>query len=223
MIGRFAEENPDLGLVWTIEFQGADAKTVLDRNAPTGLADYLRPLQGEGLVQFGYHAHHDPTYLSRPQNDLGANPSYDEVYEAIFSWITCEKDPVVGGCVAPRGGGLEAILDGFGEVVIVTGLGIGEGVQIERAAGTQAGRAPPPDRMVAFGSPDHGATERQSGYSAARDALLALLTPTHETSSGTLWMDNSIRINDQASVEGVDISRIPEGPISAAPAVEALD
>jgi len=223
MIELFAEENPDLGVVWTIEFQGSDAKTVLDRNATTGVADYLRTLQGEGLVQFGYHAHHDPTYLNRPQNALGADPSYDEVYEALFSWITCEKDPVVGGCVAPRGGGLEAILDGFGEVVIVTGLGIGEGVQIERSAGSQAVRDLLGDRMVAFGFPDHGATDRQPGYAAARDALLALLTPTHETSSGTLWMDNSIRINDEASVEGVDIGRLHEGPSSVAPAIEALD
>ncbi|HEY5625593.1 MAG TPA: hypothetical protein VIT93_03790 [Dehalococcoidia bacterium] len=51
---EIAADYPDLGMTWTIEFQGADAETVLNRNSETGLADYLLSLKDRGLVEFGY-------------------------------------------------------------------------------------------------------------------------------------------------------------------------
>jgi hypothetical protein len=174
-------------------------------------------------VEFGYHAHHDPTYTNRPQNELSSEPSYDEAYDAIWSWITCVKDTAYGGCVEERGGGLEAILDTFGQVKIVTGLGIGSGAQFERSAGSQAVRELATGRLLGFGFPDHGAVVSDPDYAAARDGLLALLTPTAETTSGTFWMDNSIRINDAASLEGVNTGGLSDGPEELAKSLGTLD
>lgn len=223
MIEDLAAAYPDLDITWTIEFQGADAKATFDRNDETGLVDYLLSLKERGLVEFGYHAHHDPTYENRPQNDLPAVPTYDEAYDALWTWITCEKDPVYGGCVEERGGGLEAILNAFGQVELVTGFGISEGFQAERSAGSQAVRALIPERRLGFGFPDHGALARDQTYVAARDGLLALLTPTHETSSGTFWMDNSLRINDSASLEGVNANPLREGADLLKQSLDVLD
>ena len=223
MVEAIATAYPDLGITWTIEFQGADAETVSDRNSETGLLDYLFSLRDRGLVEFGYHTHHDPTYINRPQNDLSSEPSYDEAYDALWTWITCAKDPAYGGCVEERGGGLEAILEAFGQVKIVTGFGIGSGVQFERSAGSQAVRELVPERLLGFGFPDHGAVVSNRDYTAARDGLLALLTPTGETTSGTFWMDNSIRINDAASLEGVNTGGLSDGPDALAESLEALD
>lgn len=223
MIEEIARVYPTLDLTWTIEFQGSDAKTIADRNAETGLVDYLLTLNDQELVEFGYHAHHDPTYLNRPQNDLAKNPSYEEVYDAIFSWITCEKDLTRGGCVEERGGGLEAILDTFGQVTIVTGLGVGEGFQVERSAGSRAVSELLPERFVGFGLPDHGATLRDQEYASARDQLMAILTPTHETSTTTFWMDNTIRINDGAPGEGLGSIGVSQGPQVAEQTIESLD
>lgn len=223
MIEEVAAQYHDLDITWTIEFQGADAKTVFDRNSETGLVDYLLSLKDRGLVEFGYHAHHDPTYFNRPQRDLPAEPAYDEAYDAFWTWITCEKDPLYGGCVGERGGGLEAILNAFGQVEVVTGLGIGEGFQVERSAGSRAVRDLVPDRLLGFGLPDHGDLERDRTYVAARDALLTLLTPTHDTSSATFWMDNSVRINDSASLEGVNPAPLREGPDLLGEGLDVLD
>ncbi|MFA6024446.1 MAG: hypothetical protein WC777_04510 [Candidatus Gracilibacteria bacterium] len=227
MIESLARENPETPINWTIEFQGADAATVASRNAQTGVMDYLLDLNEQGLVNFGYHAHHDPTYLNRPQKNLSADPSWDEVYDALHEWITCTKDPLKGGCTSPSGGGLQAILNNFGEVEIVTGLGIGEGMQIERSAGSQAVLAEIPDRLLAFGAPDHGGTLGKKGaennFATLRDELMSLLSPTNETSSGTFWMDNSIRINDGAVADGMDSLNLMEGASSAVQAIQGLD
>jgi hypothetical protein len=223
MLEDLAAEYPDLDPIWTIEFMGADAEAVASRNSETGLVDYLLSLNDQGLVEFGYHAHHEPTYTNRPQNQLSAEPTYDEVYDALWTWVTCRKDPTRGGCIAERGGGIDQILETFGQVTIVTGLGHSDGVQVERSAGSQAVRELLPDRLLSFGFPDHGSLTSSADYTAVRDGLLALLTPTHETSSGTFWMDNSIRINDSASLEGVDTGGLSDGAGPLAASLDAID
>lgn len=223
MLEDLADEYPAVDFTWTIEFQGADAETVAARNGETGLVDYLLSLNERGLVEFGYHAHHDPTYNNRPQSSLTVSSTYQEAYDALYTWISCRKDPVYGGCIGERGGGIDAVLAAFGQVEIVTGLGYGEGVQIERSAGSEAVRQLLPDRLLGYGFPDHGSIVRDRDYIAARDGLLALLTPTHETSSAVFWMDNVIRINDSASLEGIQGGPLREGPAAITAALDAVD
>lgn len=223
MVEELTAEFPGLPFSWMIEFQGADAKTVTDRNDETGLVDYLLSLNEQGFVEFGYHAHHDPNYNNRPQKELGIAPSFQEVYSALKTWVTCEKDPLLGGCVESTGGGLQAILNTFGQVEIVTGVGYDDGFLIERSAGSQVIKNYLPERLLGFGLPDHGAAIRDQGYSESRNALLALLTPTHETSSGTYWMDNAVRINDGVPLDGIESIRVRDGARSAQRLLEGLD
>ena len=61
-----ATADPEAHLNWTIMFQGSDAQTVAERNPQTGVVDLLRAANQAGVVDFGYHAHHDPTYRNRP-------------------------------------------------------------------------------------------------------------------------------------------------------------
>lgn len=216
IISSLAETYPDTVPTWTIEFMGADAKTITDRNEETGLVDYLLELNQAGLVEFGYHAHHDPSYMNRPQKDLSKNFTWDEAYSAIHTWVTCEKDPLYGGCVAEDGGGLQAILNSFDQVEVVTGVGLTDGALIERSAGSQAIKDELPDRWLGFGFPDHGAALEGQNYSEIRDELMTLLSPTADTSSGTLWLDNAIRINDGAPVEGTESINAEKGVRTAA-------
>lgn len=217
-VGAFLEkirqEHPSLPLTWTIEFQGADAATVADRNAETGLLDYLLNLHEQDLVEFGYHAHHDPTYNNRPQKDLSDDPTFSEVYDAMTQWLLCEKDPLFGDCLSPDGGGLQTILQHFGQVEVVTGVGYSDGFLIERSAGSQVIREQLPDRLLGFGLPDHGSALNDRGYDEARLGLLTLLTPTNETSSGTYWMDNAIRINDGAPLSQLESLQVKDGALN---------
>lgn len=213
MLQSLQAKYPSEDITWTIEFQGADAETVAARNATTGVATYLKSLASEGLVEFGYHAHHDPTYLNRPQKSLTASSTWDETYDAVYQWITCKKDPLKGGCIATTGGGATAIQNNFGPVKIVTGVSgtSNQGALIERSAGSEAVRAVVPNRILGFGLPDHGATLKDQSYAGNRDALLALLTPTAETTSTVFWMDNSIRMNDGIPHEGLSSLGLSDG------------
>lgn len=223
IVREVAEQYPELGISWMIEFMGADAKTITDRNEQTGLVDYLLELQSEDVVEFGYHAHHDPTYDNRPQKSLSDTPTFEEAYEALWSWMTCVRNLTFGGCVEERGGGLEAILNTFGEVEIVTGVGYNTGLLLERAAGAIAIQELLPDRLLGFGFPDHGATIRDKDYRDAREDLMNLLVPTSDTNSGVIWLDGAIRINDDVSLEGWNIAPLIDGAEAVADSLAELD
>ncbi|MDG1950190.1 MAG: hypothetical protein P8J32_05265, partial [bacterium] len=223
MIEELTAEFPALPFTWTIEFQGADAQTITERNSETGLVDYLLSLNEQGFIEFGYHAHHEPTYNNRPQKDLSSNPNFEDVYVALQEWVSCEKDPLLGGCVNETGGGLLKILEVFGQVEVVSGVGYDDGFLIERSAGSQVIQSHLPNRLLGFGLPDHGAALDDEGYTQSRNELLKLLTPTNETSSGTFWMDNAVRINDGVPLDDVESIRIRDGARLVQNSLEGLD
>ena len=223
MLTELAAKYPDEPFSWSLQFIGADAKTVTDRNDETGLVDYLLSLKKDGLVEFGYHAHHDPTYMNRPQNDLDSDPSWDEVYTALKEWVTCVKELDGGGCVEDSGGGLQAILNTFGEVKVVSGVGTSQGVLVERSAGAFAIREDLAGRIVGFGLADHGSFSRDKTYDVAKEELMTILTPNNDTNSTVIWMDNSIRLNDGVPLEGLTNLNSEDGISEAKLTLSSLD
>lgn len=209
-VGSYLEEimpqYPDSDFTWTIQFQGADAQTVYERNDETDLVDYLKGLADKGWIQFGYHGHHEPTYMNRPQNDLGKAYSYEDAFEAISTWVRCEKDPLKGGCVSQSGGGIEAVLDIFGQVELVSGVGLFDGFLMERSAGSDAIHEVLPDRVLGFGFADHGASVKQKDFTASRSAILEKLDPTDETDTSAFWLNNTLRVND--GIPGMDVGSL---------------
>ncbi len=230
LVARLAATHPDEHIVWTIEFMGSDAKTVLDRDPETGIATMLRKYADTGVIEFGYHAHHEPTYLNRPQRRLSPGSSWEEKVEGMDEWISCEKalPPVdselvaPGDCVAPDEGGLRAV-QRFGEVEIVTGLHLYADANVEHDTSVHATRRYLPDRRVGFGYPDHGALAVDRAWVAARDELMARLTPSVHTSSTLIWADNILRVNDGDLLGGVPTINLLEGPDFAREVFAAMD
>lgn len=115
-----AASHPDADLAWTIMFQGTDARSVAERTPETGVADLLRSASEAGMVHFGYHAHHEATYANRPQNSFTDDSSWSTLVEGMVDWLGCKKDVSHGGCIAPDGGGVNAVQQYFGPVEAVS-------------------------------------------------------------------------------------------------------
>jgi len=213
---KIAEINrlyPDSHVVWTIEFQGADAKTISDRNSSTQIQDGLKNYANQGLIEFGYHAQHDPTYVNRPQNLLTEQSTWETVVNAFDSWISCEKNPLYGGCVNASGGGLQAVQNNFGDVQIVTGLGINENGLIESDEILHAVRKYLPNRILGFGFSDHSPVN-SADYSERVDELMSILTPNHETSASVFWMNDVLRLNNSDPLKNVSEFTLRKGKAS---------
>ena len=179
--------------VWTVQFQGADAQTVSERDRWTGVATMLRDAADDGLVQFGYHGQHDPTELNRPQRGLNPWTPWGQIAAALDSWVSCEKHPTLGDCVAPSGGGIDIIDEAFGPVTTVSGLDLG--MSFEGSVGKHVVTGHAPSRQLGFGFSDHGG-EGVPDYQRLVDELLTLLTPSGETSATIVWIDDTLRISD---------------------------
>lgn len=221
-VATLAQTHPDAGLVWTIEFQGADAQTLYERNPSTGIVDMLTDYAAQGVIAFGYHGQHDPTYINRPQAMLGNSYDWQATVEAFDSWVSCEKDPLYGGCVAASGGGLQAVQNYFGAVQIVTGLGVGDNLT-PGGAGRHAVIHHLPDYVLSFGFSDH-APNGGPNYDAARIELMDRLTPTGSyTTGGLFWMDDAIRINDGDPLQDVVALDLTDGTSVISNTLAALD
>ncbi|HFQ93099.1 MAG TPA: hypothetical protein ENK32_03750 [Anaerolineae bacterium] len=217
-----AAAHPDANLVWTIMFQGSDAQTVAGRNPQTGVLDLLRDANQTGAVEFGYHAHHDPTYNNRPQNGFTNNTPWEELVNGMVDWLSCEKDVVYGGCIAPDGGGITAVQNNFGPVTAVSGTYLQSDTAYEGGPASHAAQKILPGRLLGFGYPDHG----PFGQDAKRDAVAALmerLTPTNETSSTVFWADNVIKMTGGSPIDGTSGIDPLKGPRFAAGMLGGLD
>ncbi|MEX2161145.1 MAG: hypothetical protein WD751_04445 [Anaerolineales bacterium] len=224
VVADLAADHPDSGLVWTIEFMGADAQTVAERDPTTGVASMLRDYADQGYIDFGYHAHHEPTYMNRPQDLLDESSTWAELVEALDPWVSCEKDPLRGGCVASDGGGLLAVEDDFGPVQVVSGYSLEEGdVGITGGAGRHALLHHLPDYMVAFGFSDHSPASRAADFDALVNQLMDILTPTSANSEGLFWMDDALRLNDAAAVDSLGMLNLDNGVDSVQQTMETIE
>lgn len=221
VVGEIAAENPDAQLTWTVMFQGSDARTVAERNDQTGVADQLRQAQAEGLIEFGYHAHHDPTYSNRPQASFGANTSWQDMVEGMSDWVSCRKDLLRGGCVEDNAGGVVAIEELMGAVHTASGL-FTQGY-FEGGAGVHAYRRYSPDRMLGFGFPDHGPITQSDDWSGALPELLEVLAPAWDTSASLIWVDDILRINGGNALEGTSGINLLESRDQAATKLAGLN
>ncbi len=217
-----ADSHPDAGIVWTIMFQGNDARSVAERNPDTGVADLLRDAAAQGVVQFGYHAHHDATYINRPQNGFTEETPWEELVDGMLDWVRCLKDVLYGGCLAPTGGGIEFVKANFGPVQLVSGDLLLEDSGHESGATTWATARVLPERLLSFGYPDHG----PFASGTRRDAVASLmtrLTPTHETSSTVFWADNVIKMTGGSPIDGTNSVNLEYGPGYAQSMLAGLD
>lgn len=223
MVEQFVSDHPALQFAWTIQFGGADAQTVAENSDSTHIVDTLTTLAEQGVVHFGYHGQHDPTYQNRATNDLTTESSWEEIVEAVDEWISCEKDPYRGGCLAETGGGIMAIEQNFGDVEVVSGVAAGDGtVGWESRGGRHAISRRAPNRMVGFGFSDHG-PDTYPTYDQVVAELMTELSPSAETSGSLFWMDDVIRINDGDPVQGVTIMPIHYEIRRLRQSVDAID
>lgn len=223
LIAALDSEYPEANLTWTIEFQGSDANTVADRNDETGIVDMLQKYNQEGIIDFGYHAHHDPTYLKRPQTEIDENSTWEEKVNGFVEWISCKKDLLHGGCIAETGGGLLAIEEYFGDVEIVTGAMIAQDSEFLEGSGVHAVKKYMEDWILSFGISDHSSLTGDASSAAIVIELMEILTPNVETSGTIFWMDDLIRINDGDRLNDITSIVLKDGPKEAVEKLDSFD
>lgn len=214
-VAKLGAANPDAHLVWNVMFQGADALRLVERSPQTGIVELMKSTAQQGYVEFGYHAHHDPTYMNRPQKSFSSASTWQEMVQGMVEWSSCQRDPLYGGCVAEEGGGLMAIIENFGSVGVVSGFFNYDNCAIEGGPGRHAINRIAPDRMVGFAFPNHGGSAKDKSFTTNRDALITTLSPSHDTSGTVIWIDDVIKMNDGDPTTKIDTIKLSDGVTTA--------
>lgn len=217
-----AASHPEAHLVWTIQFQGSDAQTIVERNPQTGVLDLLRAAAQAGVVEFGYHAHHDPTYNNRPQNSFTETTPWEDLVTGMVDWLGCAKDVNYGGCIQPTGGGVSVVQEYFGPVQVLSGSYLQSDTAYEGGPASHAAQSLLPGRILGFGFPDHGPFA-QAEIRTAAGALMTRLTPTNETSATLFWADNVLKISDGSPLDNASSIDALKGPKAAAQTLTQYD
>lgn len=181
LVEHYATAYPQYGLSWSVQFYGADTKTLLERNPQNIILDFILSLRDRGFVEFGYHGAHEPTYTNNPLANLPRDASWEQTVEASLQFLSCAKHPYLGEVDCSKSGGLALVQQVFGQAAAISGIGGNPAIQhaIDQLNANS----------IMFGFPDHGpATERPGYREGVRELmrLLSRLKTRRQSSSG--WM-----------------------------------
>lgn len=164
------------------EFYGADSEVFRQRNRESGIVDLIRQCTREGWYDVGYHAAHEPIYVTTQQavRDMTGNGWHD-IYAATRALYTAHRDLKTGERDTSHQGGVALMQDVFGPATVLSGV---------------AGPLDPPGTLalcdltgarVLFGFTDHGPAMFNVDYIPAVLEIRKAISPTPETSPDVFW------------------------------------
>jgi len=201
MLERYGKEHPEYHVSATILFSGAISKALDDRNAKTGIKDFVLDYVHRGVIELGYDGTDEPTYKKRPEPDLSNTKTADERWlargTAAERFMTESRDPATGGPQIGVPGGLKKMQEVFGEAVCVTGVTeeLGSDSEVVQHLNHYNTKA------IMFGIPEANPTHIP-GYRGSVMGFTREMTPIPDSSPELYWQDNMLRsseIGDPAS------------------------
>jgi len=201
MLERYGKEHPESHVSATILFSGAISQALADRNAQTGIKDFVLDYVHRGVIELGYDGTDEPTYLRRPVPDLSKAKTAEERWlargTAAERFLTESRHPWTGGPQPGETGGLKKMQEIFGEAVCVTGLmeELGSDSEVVQHLSRYNTKA------IMFGIPEANPTHIP-GYRGSVMGFTKDMSPIPESSPELYWQDNVLRsseIGDPAS------------------------
>ena len=100
MIEKYRAAHPEAHLTATILFSGASSEALAQRNAKTGIKDFVLGYKNRGIIEIGYDGTDEPTYAHRPMvHSINAKPYKERWLERASKdeeFLTEGRDPLTG-------------------------------------------------------------------------------------------------------------------------------
>jgi hypothetical protein len=222
LVEKYRREYPEVQASATLLFSGALSQALADRNAKTGIKDYVLEAAHRGVVEIGYDGTDEPTYVSRPLVNLGNVPSPEERWrlrgESAEQFLTEARDPSSGRVQKGKLGGLRAMQEVFGEAVCVKGLNVGIGGDSEYVHHLRRydGKA------VLWGLPDPDPALNIHGYRGSVEQFGKAMSPIPNSSPELYWMDDFLRLSETSDA-ALRVVSGHEGPEAIKKVLGAID
>lgn len=129
MIEKFRAAHPEAHVAATILFSGASSEALAERNAKTGIKDFVLGYKKRGIIEIGYDGTDEPTYVHRPLlhqiEALSDQQRWMERASEDEKLLTESRDPLTGNPRPGTVGGLKEMQAVFGEAAYVAGVSAG--------------------------------------------------------------------------------------------------
>ncbi len=222
LVEKYRREYPESRASATMLFSGALSQALAERNARTGIKDYLVDAARRGVIEIGYDGADEPTYWFRPHPELAKAKTPEERWrarsDAAEKFLTESRDPVTGAVQVGKSGGLKAMQEIFGEAVCLRGLtpefgGDSEYIWHLKRYNTKA---------ILWGLPDPDPSYNIHGYRGSVWVFGKTMSPTPNESPELNWIDNRLRLSETSDA-AVRLVSGREGPEGIKKVVEKLD
>jgi len=222
LVEKYRREYPASQMSATVLFSGALSQALAERNAKTGIKDYVVEAAHRGVIEIGYDGTDEPTYTSRPLVNLANIASPEERWrlrgDAAEQFLTEARDPASGRVQKGKPGGLKAMQEVFGEAVCVKGLNVGIGGDSEyvhhlRRYNTKA---------IMWGLPDPDPALNIHGYRGSVEQFGKAMSPIPNSSPELNWMDNFLRLSETSDA-AIRVVSSHEGPEAIKKVMTAVD
>jgi hypothetical protein len=221
MVERFRKQHPDAHVAATILFSGAVSSALEERNAQTGIKDFVLDYVRRGVIEVGYDGSDEPTYDRRPVPDLTKAYSPDQRWlargDAAEKFLTEARDNT-GFTVPGTPGGLKKMQQVFGAAACITGLTGelgGDSEFVQRIANLNT-------KAIMFGIPDPDPRRHIHGYRGSAMELGKLMSPIPESSPELFWQDNVLR-SSETSYADIRLVHGDEGSAVIKSVLDKLD
>ena len=211
LVEKFRQKYPDSQATVTLLFSGALSQALAERNARTGIKDYVLDAARRGIIEIGYDGTDEPTYsfrpLARPDIKAPAEARWQARGDSAEQFLTEARDVTTGRVLQGKSGGLKAMQEVFGEAVCVKGLNVGLGGDSEyvhhlRRLNTKA---------ILWGLPDPNPTLNIHGYRGSVEQFGLAMSPMPNSSPELNWVDNYLRLSETSNA-AVRVVAGQEGP-----------
>lgn len=220
MIESFRAQHPEAHVTATIFFSGASSQALAERNATTGIKDFVLGFKNKGVIEIGYDGSDEPTYEHRPMVHRIDDQPYQERWLARAKedekFLTEGRNPLTGEPQPGSVGGLLAMQQVFGKAACISGASVGkERVDLNSPANMPGVSAIPtvtPEigdwevvpllrryntEAILFGLPGSNPAHIP-GFGGSIREIGRLMSPAAETSPELFWADNVLRSSESA-------------------------
>jgi hypothetical protein len=231
MIAALRKQDPESHITATLLFSGAVSQALVDRNAQTGIKDYVLGYIRRGVVEVGYDGTDEPTYKNRPTINFDGPVPADTRWLARSAvaekFLTEGRDPLTGAPEPAAAGGLKKMEEVFGKPACITGVSLSvfdpffNSIDLGSDSETVQQLMRMNSQALMFGVPASNPTKLH-GYRDWATDFSKDLSPSSDTSPEIYWQDNVLR-SSESSDATVRVVLADEGPDALKGVIDKLD
>ncbi len=194
-VETYRKAHPNDSISATVFLSGSISQALQDRNAQTGIKDFVADYVRRGVIELGYDGADEPTYQTRPLANVPKGKTPEEGWAlreaAAGQTLTEGRDPLTGALIPGTSGGLKKMQEIFGEAACIAGIAakMGEDAELVHHLGQY-------NKVAIMSGIPYANPAHIPGYRGSVKEFSRELSPVSTSSPELFWQDDVLRVSE---------------------------